>query len=147
MLNIGFSPKASGFYPFGDATALAREGGGIAKRLFLCFCFSPPQYLSTEPVRTSGRVGYDCEEGRGRYHYRPSPRLTLCVHCCHQVTRPYTQGRLHGVSHHLASPMPVPAVVSVSPWFFLCGIISVAIFWWGSVIFLWEKFGNRHWNH
>ena len=25
--NIGFSPKASGFYPFGDATALAGEGG------------------------------------------------------------------------------------------------------------------------
>ena len=24
---IGFSPKASGFYPFGDATALAWEGG------------------------------------------------------------------------------------------------------------------------
>ena len=24
---IGFSPKASGFYPFGDATALAGEGG------------------------------------------------------------------------------------------------------------------------
>ena len=25
--NIGFSPKASGFYPFGDATALPSEGG------------------------------------------------------------------------------------------------------------------------
>ncbi|MDY5607802.1 MAG: hypothetical protein SPF44_00855 [Sodaliphilus sp.] len=24
---FGFSPKASGFYPFGDATALAEEGG------------------------------------------------------------------------------------------------------------------------
>ena len=24
---VGFSPKASGFYPFGDATALAGEGG------------------------------------------------------------------------------------------------------------------------
>ena len=24
---VGFSPKASGFYPFGDATALAVEGG------------------------------------------------------------------------------------------------------------------------
>ena len=24
---FGFSPKASGFYPFGDATALAGEGG------------------------------------------------------------------------------------------------------------------------
>ena len=29
---FGFSPKASGFYPFGDATALAGEGGvgGVA---------------------------------------------------------------------------------------------------------------------
>ena len=26
-LNIGFSPKASGFYPFDDATALTGEGG------------------------------------------------------------------------------------------------------------------------
>ena len=25
---FGFSPKASGFYPFGDATDLASEGGG-----------------------------------------------------------------------------------------------------------------------
>ncbi|MDY4781553.1 MAG: hypothetical protein SO193_08065 [Sodaliphilus sp.] len=24
---LGFSPKASGFYPFGDATALTGEGG------------------------------------------------------------------------------------------------------------------------
>ena len=24
---FGFSPKASGFYPFGDATALAGDGG------------------------------------------------------------------------------------------------------------------------
>ena len=24
---VGFSPKASGFYPFGDATALAGESG------------------------------------------------------------------------------------------------------------------------
>ncbi|MDD7749952.1 MAG: hypothetical protein PUJ41_10115 [Bacteroidales bacterium] len=24
---FGFSPKASGFYPFGDTTALAGEGG------------------------------------------------------------------------------------------------------------------------
>ena len=24
---VGFSPKASGFYPFDDATALAGEGG------------------------------------------------------------------------------------------------------------------------
>ena len=27
ILKIGFSPKASGFYPFGDATDLAGEGG------------------------------------------------------------------------------------------------------------------------
>ena len=27
FLKIGFSPKARGFYPFGDATALAGEGG------------------------------------------------------------------------------------------------------------------------
>ena len=27
FLKIGFSPKASGFYPFGDATDLAGEGG------------------------------------------------------------------------------------------------------------------------
>ena len=70
-----------------------------------------------------------------RYHYRPSPRLILCAHCYHQATRPCTQGRLHGVSHHLASPMPVPAVVSVSPWIFLCGIISVAIFFVGECDF------------
>ena len=25
---VGFSPKANGFYPFGDATDLASEGGG-----------------------------------------------------------------------------------------------------------------------
>ena len=65
---FGFSPKASGFYPFGDATALAGEGGVRVvvwliqafllchaaalttgakhwhrqKPVFLCFCFSPP---------------------------------------------------------------------------------------------------------
>ena len=63
----GFSPKASGFNPFGDATALAGEGGVRVvvwliqasachaaalttgakhwhrqKPVFLCFCFSPP---------------------------------------------------------------------------------------------------------
>ena len=27
LTRFGFSPKASGFYPFGDATALAGEGG------------------------------------------------------------------------------------------------------------------------
>ncbi|MDY2866590.1 MAG: hypothetical protein SOV34_08070 [Sodaliphilus sp.] len=36
---FGFSPKASGFYPFGDATA---------KRLFFMFLFQSPQYFSTE---------------------------------------------------------------------------------------------------
>ena len=45
---IGFSPKASGFYPFGDATALPSEGGGIVKRLFFMFLFLCPQYLSSE---------------------------------------------------------------------------------------------------
>ena len=67
-----FSPKASGFYPFGDATALAWEGGvgGVVwliqapawnqtchstndrcealaslKGCFLCFCFSPPVFF------------------------------------------------------------------------------------------------------
>ena len=71
---FSFSPKASGFYPFGDATALAGEGGvrGVvwliqasawnqtchstngrcealasAKGCFLCFLFRCPQYLST----------------------------------------------------------------------------------------------------
>ena len=73
---VGFSPKASGFYPFGDATALAGEGGvgGVVwliqasawnqtrhttndkceaqaslKGCFLCFCFSP-QDFSTEVI-------------------------------------------------------------------------------------------------
>ena len=35
---FGFSPKASGFYPFGDATALAGDGGvrgcGVADSSF-----------------------------------------------------------------------------------------------------------------
>ena len=66
---FGFSPKASGFYPFDDATDLASEGGGgdvvwmiqatawnqtcrstndwcealaSLKGCFLCFCFSTP---------------------------------------------------------------------------------------------------------
>ena len=70
--NIGFSPKASGFYPFGDATDLVRgrrEGcgvtdsspclksdmpppsrqvrsTGIAKRLFFMFFVSvPPAFI------------------------------------------------------------------------------------------------------
>ena len=69
---FGFSPKASGFYPFGDATALAGEGGvgdvvwliqapawnqtchstndrcealASLKGCFLCFCFSPPVFF------------------------------------------------------------------------------------------------------
>ena len=67
---VCFSPKASGFYPFDDATALAGEDGvgdvvclksdmphhqrqvrstGIAKRLFFYVFVSVPQYFSTEP--------------------------------------------------------------------------------------------------
>ena len=66
---FGFSPKASGFYPFGDATALAGEGGvrGVVwliqasasnhntndrcealaslQGCFLCFCFSSPVFI------------------------------------------------------------------------------------------------------
>ena len=69
---FGFSPKASGFYPFGDATALAGEGGvrGVGwliqasawnqtchsandrckalaspKGCFLCFYFCPPVFI------------------------------------------------------------------------------------------------------
>ena len=72
---VCFSPKASGFYPFDDATALAGEGGvgdvvgliqasaenqtchstndrcealASLKGCFLCFCLVP-QYFSTEP--------------------------------------------------------------------------------------------------
>ena len=46
---FGFSPKASGFYPFGDATALAGEGGGIAKRLFFMFLFQSPSIFPLSP--------------------------------------------------------------------------------------------------
>ena len=52
---FGFSPKASGFYPFGDATALAGEGGVGAKHwrrqkaVFYVFV-SVLQYFSTEPI-------------------------------------------------------------------------------------------------
>ena len=69
---FGFSPKASGFYPFDDATALTGEGdvGDVVwliqasawnqtchstnhrcealaslKGCFLCFCFSPPVFF------------------------------------------------------------------------------------------------------
>ena len=49
---FGFSPKASGFYPFGDATALTGEGdvGAVAslKAVFYVFV-SVPQYFSAEP--------------------------------------------------------------------------------------------------
>ena len=80
---FGFSPKASGFYPFGDATDLAGEGGvgdvvwmiqasawnqtchstndrsealASLKGCFLCFCFSPPQYLCAEPYFRTGGI-------------------------------------------------------------------------------------------
>ena len=60
---FGFSPKARGFYPFGDATALAWEGTGIAKRLFFMFLFqspSTPQFNSFEVGKfTSANVGRD----------------------------------------------------------------------------------------
>ena len=39
------SPKASGFYPFDDATDLSSEVGGIAKRLFFMFLFPCRQYF------------------------------------------------------------------------------------------------------
>ena len=42
---FGFSPKASGFYPFGDATALTGEGD--AKRLF--FLFQSPSIFPLSP--------------------------------------------------------------------------------------------------
>ena len=106
------------------------------KAVFYVFVSVPPPRIY--PLsRFEPRIGsvMIVRRGGGRYHYRPSPRLTLYAHCYHQATRPCTQGRLHGVSHHLASPMPVPAVVSVSPWFFLCGIISVAIFFVGECDF------------
>ena len=74
---FGFSPKASGFYPFGDATALAGEVGvgdvmwliqasawnqtyrstndrcealASLKGCFFMFLFQSPQYFSTEPI-------------------------------------------------------------------------------------------------
>ena len=49
----------------------------------------------------------------------PRPTLSeahIVAHCYHQAARPCAQGRLHGVSHHLASPMPASAIVSVSTW-------------------------------
>ncbi|MCI6224680.1 MAG: hypothetical protein MR656_06145 [Bacteroidales bacterium] len=76
---LGFSPKSSGCYPFGDAIALAGEGGvggvadssrglksdmpqhqrqvrstGIAKRLFFMFLFQSP---SIYPLNRKMRKG------------------------------------------------------------------------------------------
>ena len=42
---FGFSPKASGFNPFGDATALAGEGGVVDSSLCL-----KPQTKRTVPL-------------------------------------------------------------------------------------------------
>ena len=39
---FGFSPKASGFYPFGDATALLRGRWHRQKAVFFVFCFGAP---------------------------------------------------------------------------------------------------------
>ena len=67
---FGFSPKASGFYPFGDATDLDRcEALASAKGCFLCFCFwfHPrfrqqcriyPQECSTEPQKCTNLLGW-----------------------------------------------------------------------------------------
>ena len=79
FLKIGFSPKASGFCPFGDATDLAGESGvgdvvwliqapawnqtchstndrcealASPKGCFLCFCFSPPVFFYWAPHST-----------------------------------------------------------------------------------------------
>ncbi|MDY5070487.1 MAG: hypothetical protein SPE54_08785 [Sodaliphilus sp.] len=74
-----FSSKASGFYPFGDATALAGEGGVRVvvwliqasachaaalttgakhwhrQKAVFCVFVSAPQYLSTEPLCRTNR--------------------------------------------------------------------------------------------
>ena len=52
---VGFSPKASGFYPFGDATALLR--GRWQKAVFYVFV-SVPQYFSTEPKAADNHHDY-----------------------------------------------------------------------------------------
>ena len=52
---VGFSPKASGFYPFGDATALLR--GRRQKAVFYVFV-SVPQYFSTEPKAADNHHDY-----------------------------------------------------------------------------------------
>ena len=57
---VGFSPKASGFYPFGDATALLR--GRWQKAVFYVFV-SVPQYLSTE--QGIAHIESKKREGRG----------------------------------------------------------------------------------
>ena len=102
---------------------------------FLCFCFwfhsrfrqqcrIYPQECSTEPAqlgdsskiwcRASERVGYDDEEED--IHITTDPlRGSYCVTLCyHQAACPCMQRHLHGISHHLASPMPTPTVISVS---------------------------------
>ena len=83
---IGFSPKASGFYPFGDATDLAGEVGvgdvgwlvqapawnqtyhstndrcealASAKGCFLCFCFGHP-HMPKGRLQTKGTVLLGC---------------------------------------------------------------------------------------
>ena len=54
-------------------------------------------------------------------HNRPSPRLdtvcTLLSPSC-AALRLRRQDRLHGVSHHSASPMPTPPLISVFPMVF-----------------------------
>ena len=64
---FGFSPKASGFYSFGEATALPSEGGGFAKRLFFMFFVSVPpvfihraQILAYIKKQTKGTVLLVC---------------------------------------------------------------------------------------
>ena len=52
---VGFSPKASGFYPFGDATDLVR--GRWQKAVFYVFV-SVPQYFSTEPKAADNHHDY-----------------------------------------------------------------------------------------
>ena len=52
---VGFSPKASGFYPFGDATALLR--GRWQKAVFYVFV-SVPQSFSTEPKAADNHHDY-----------------------------------------------------------------------------------------
>ena len=64
---FGFSPQASGFYPFGDAAALPSEGGGIAKRLFFMFLFQSPP--SIYPLN-----GYWKFRRRPMLHMRGAPQ-------------------------------------------------------------------------